>query len=329
MNKKRNPQKRGGFVPIGDVADGLSLPGGRALTHRAATPQARHHFTRLDQIDQLVAASEADADLGFMARLLALCSLPRSNPGNRLQYERVNGPYKLYMIAGGGNKLPYGTRPRLLLAWVCSEAVRTQSRELILGDSLSAFMRKVGIYSTSGDKHTRLRNQMRRLFGCTVELIYQDEHGERSIASRIADRTEFWWNPKRPDDRTLWNSKIELGEKFFHEVITNPVPIDLNTLRAMKRSPLGLDLYLWLTYRTFGLKRPLRLTWPLLYRQFGVDPARSSDKLIVNDFRKDCLRELQKIKDAWPDLHYQTVRGALLLSPSPPRIASASLRLVE
>ena len=33
-------------------------------------------------------------------------------------------------------------------------------------------------------------------------------------------------------------------------------PIDLNTLRAMKRSPLGLDLYLWLTYRTFGLKRP-------------------------------------------------------------------------
>ena len=100
-------------------------------------------------------------------------------------------------------------------------------------------------------------------------------------------------------------------------------------MRAMKRSPLGLDLYLWLTYRTFGLKHPLRLTWPLLYRQFGVDPARSSDKLIVNDFRKDCLRELQKIKDAWPDLHYQTVKGALLLSPSPPRIASASLRLVE
>ena len=46
------------------------------------------------------------------------------------------------------------------------------------------------------------------------------------------------------------------------------------------------DLYLWLTYRTFNLKRPLRLTWPLLYRQFGVDPARAGDKLIVNDFRE-------------------------------------------
>ena len=318
------PRKRDGFVPLGDVIAGVELPDGRTMT-----PRARHHFTTLHQVNQLVEASEAEPDLGFMARLLALCSLPRSNPGNLTQYVRRNGPYTLGMSAGINNRLPYGTRPRLLLAWVCTEAVRTQSRELILGNSLSEFMRKVGIYSTSGDKHTRLRNQMRRLFGCTVELIYQDEHGERSIASRIADRTEFWWNPKRPDDRTLWNSKIELGEKFFHEVITNPVPIDLNTLRAMKRSPLGLDLYLWLTYRTFGLKRPLRLTWPLLYRQFGADPARSNDKLIVNDFRKDCLRELQKIKDAWPDLHYQTVKGALLLSPSPPRIAAASLRLVE
>ena len=62
----------------------------------------------------------------------------------------------------------------------------------------------------------------------------------------------------------------------------------------MKRSPLGLDLYLWLTYRTFGLKRPLRLTWPLLYRQFGVDPARANDKFTIRNFRTDCLRELKK-----------------------------------
>ena len=72
---------------------------------------------------------------------------------------------------------------------------------------------------------------------------------------------------------TSTDREIELGEDFFNEIIRCPIPIDLNTLRAMKRSPLGLDLYLWLTYRTFGLKRPLRLTWPLLYRQFGVDPS--------------------------------------------------------
>ena len=63
-----------------------------------------------------------------MARMMVLCSLPRTNPGDRLQYKRVNGPYKLIMIAGGDNKLPFGNLPRLLLAWVSTEAVRTGRR---------------------------------------------------------------------------------------------------------------------------------------------------------------------------------------------------------
>ena len=71
-------------------------------------PQAKHHFTRFAQVNELVGASEAYPDLGFMARMMALCSLPRTNPGDRIQYKRVNGPYTLYMTAGGGNKLPYG-----------------------------------------------------------------------------------------------------------------------------------------------------------------------------------------------------------------------------
>ena len=99
----------GELVPIGDALSGM---GGPVAAIREATPQARRGFTVADQVNQLVSASEADADLGFMTRLLTLCSLPRSNPGNRLQYKRVNGPFTLYMVAGGGNKLPYGNLPR-------------------------------------------------------------------------------------------------------------------------------------------------------------------------------------------------------------------------
>ena len=322
-------RKRDGFVPLGELADGLSLPGSRALP--PAAPQARHHFTRLDQIDRLVAASEADADLGFMTRLIALCSLPRRNPGNQLHYVRRNGPYTLGMSAGINNKLPYGTLPRLLLAWVCSEAVRTQSPELVLGDSLAAFMRKLDLYSTSGGTtggRTRLRNQMRRLFGCMVTLIYEDARVEATMNAPIARTTEFWWSERQPDAHSLWESKIVLGEDFFNEIIRNPVPLDMNILKGLSRSPLGLDLYLWLTYRTFGLTRPLRLTWRQLYEQFGADPAKAS-KVAQQAFRRDCLRELQKIQRAWPDLHYRTVKGALLLSPSPPRIAPPNMHLVE
>ena len=320
-----------GFVPLGDMAGAVDLPDGRALPS-PATPQARHHFTTLRQVNQLVEASEAEPDLGFMARLLALCSLPRTNPGNREKYIRRNGPHALVMTAGGLNKLPYGILPRLLLAWVCSEAVRTQRRELVLGRSLYEFMQKLGMNSHSGGARgdrTRLRNQMDRLFGCTVSLIYEDASGSTRVSSFVADKHELWWDVSRPDAPVLWESKIELGEKFFNEIIAHPIPLDLNIIKRLKRSPLGLDLYLWLTYRTFRLKTPLTLAWKQLYRQFGVDPAKATEKYTVRDFRAACLRELKKIKCAWPDLHYHTVTGGLVLSPSPPRIQPAQLHLIS
>ena len=93
-------------------------------------------------------------------------------------------------------------------------------------------------------------------------------------------------------------------------------------LKAIKRSPLGLDLYLWLTYRTFNLKTPLCLSWRQLYRQFGADPARVTAGRVfdASRFRAVCLRELKKINRAWPDLHYHTVTGGLVIEPSPPCI---------
>ena len=291
----------------------------QALRETSAPP-AQRGFTLADQVNQLVSASEADPELGFMARMMALCSLPRTNPGNRIRYTRQNGPYTLYMTAGGGNKLPFGNLPRLLMAYVSTEAVRTQSRVLILGDSLAKFMRTLGVYSSGGgNAHTKLRNQMRRLFGCTVQLTYKAENGEATVHAVIADRTEFWWN--KPDERTLWASKIELSEKFFQEIIQHPVPIDMNTLTALKRCALGLDLYLWLVYRTFALRAPQRLTWRQLYCQFEADPDKASDKQTIKFFRRKVLRELKKIKISWPGLNYTTAPGVLILHPSIPAIA--------
>ena len=313
-------RKRDSLVPVAEaVAD---LPGPvQAL--RKATPQALYHFTRFDQVNQLVSASEADPDLGFMARLLALCSLPRSNPGDQHQYKRVNGPYTLYMFAGR-DKLPFGNLPRLLMAWLCTEAVRTQSRELVLGKSLYEFMRRLGMEDRSGSPRgdrTRLRNQMKRLFGCTVSLIYEDKSGFARVSSLVADKHEFWWDPKRPDDPSLWNSKIRIGEALYNEIISHPVPLDMNTLKALKRCALGLDLYLWLVYRTFAIRAPLRLTWRQLYHQFDSTPSRPADKRAVQKFRLKMVRELKKIKLAWPELAYATAPGLLILHPSTPTIA--------
>ena len=146
MRRKRGKDE---WFSLGDVFSGQGDP---EQEIQEASPQAAYHFTRLDQVDQLVEASEGDPDTGFMARLITLCSLPRTNPGNRLQYIRRNGPYTLGMIAGINNKLPYGNIPRLLLAWVCTEAVKIQSRELVLGRSLS------GVHAQAGPSSCRRRH---------------------------------------------------------------------------------------------------------------------------------------------------------------------------
>ena len=318
-------RQRGELVPIGEVIADLPGP---VKAIRDASPQALHHFTQADQVNQLVSASETEPDLGFMARLQWCCVPCRApTPATGKSMSGVNGPYTLVMSAGGLNKLPFGNLPRLLLAWLCSEAVRTQSRELVLGRSLSKFMRTLGMNSDSGGSRgelTRLRNQMKRLFGCTVTMIYEDENVDATVNAVIADSTVFWWN--KPDQRTLWDSKIELGEKFFNEIIQHPVPLNMNTLTALKRSTLGLDLYLWLTYRTFALRAPLRLTWKQLYCQFGPHPDKASDKRTVDNFRTKCLRELKKIKMAWAELNYSTAPGVLILSSLDARPSRRSIK---
>ena len=178
----------------------------RAL--RGSSPRARRHFTRFDQVDRLARAALASPDRGFMARLMMLCSLPRTNPGRRLQYKRVNGPY----------------------------------RELFLGASLSEFMRKLDLVpvggGTSGGR-TRLRNQIKRLFNAHIQLTYENERVSASVNSPLASRTEFWWNPNRPHERALWESRIELGDKFFQEIVSHPVPLDMNILKALRRGELA------------------------------------------------------------------------------------------
>ena len=104
-----------------------------------------------------------------------------------------------------------------------------------------------------------------------------------------------------------------------------------STRSSATRCALGLDLYLWLTDRIFTLRDPLRLSWRQVYRQFGLHPASASDKNTVQNFRRQALRELKKIKLAWPELNYLTAPGVLILLPSAPGIAPSSdpPRLVE
>ena len=340
--RRDKPQGRegDGLAPLSallpGIMEGITLepepPPATAPVAKRSTPQGRYHHNTAGQISDLLEIRDGSPDIGFMNRIMTLCSLPRTDPGERLQYKRETGPFKLIMIAGGDNRLPYGNLPRLLLAWVCSEAVRTQNKRLNLGNSLLAFMQQLGIQGNSGGSRgarTLLRTQIDRLFNCHIDLIYQPFNGaKQSTGGRLMPKMVLWWDYHKPEQDTLWQSWIELGEELFREIIEHPVPIDMRILKTMRRSSLGLDLYLWLSYKTFSLhkqgKKPERLSWHLLYRQFGSDPTKAGDKATVNDFRTDALRELRKLKLAWPTLDYATPKGFLEIRGCMPSIPPQS-----
>lgn len=91
--------------------------------------------------------------------------------------------------------LPYGSIPRLLLAWITTEAVRTKSRELVLGDHLSGFMRQLRIIPTGGRWGTigRLRTQMERLFSTSIWVRYKGENVTAGTGWMVADDYQLWW----------------------------------------------------------------------------------------------------------------------------------------
>ncbi len=280
-------------------------------------PAALSSFDALIQQALAIEAEQAkDAGaLGFMARAMAMASMPHSRTtGN--EHTRRNGDFTLTMLAPSAIGLPYGALPRLLMAWVTTEAVRTRERELELGDTLSEFMRKLDLVPTGGrwGSITRLREQTRRLFAASVSCSYAGDGALGEMGFRIADGMVTWWDPKRPNQKALWRSTVTLSERFFAEVIQAPVPVDMRALRALRRSPMALDIYIWLTHRSSYLKRPTAIPWAVLQRQFGADYAR------VRAFREHFRRQLMRVAVVYPEIGLDLTDSGVELRPAPPHV---------
>lgn len=278
-----------------------------------------------DLINQALAieadeAKSADA-LGFMARAMVQATLPHKKAeGN--EFTRTNGNFSLSLMAPSRIGLPYGSYPRLLLSWLTTEAVRTKERELILGDSLSSFMAELGLLPTGGrwGSITRLKDQMARLFASSVTCTYDDGQTWALESIKPVDSARLWWSPKEPEQAALWKSTVTLGEKFFEEITHHPIPIDLRALNALKKSPMALDIYMWLTYRMFYLRKPTNLQWASLQAQFGADYA--DNKAGRQGFRRGFTSALKKVQVIYPEAKVSSSEGGILLLPSKPHVKS-------
>jgi len=266
--------------------------------------------------------AEGDREVGYSARLLVQATMPHSKPPPDVtEFERTNGFVTVRIVAPKEHGLPFGCYPRLLLAWITTEAVRTKSHELELGRSLRDFMRKLDI-DAGGDHMRRLRSHMQRLFSSMVSATYKRDDEWQNTSFCPIEGARIFWDPKRPDQASLWESSIILNRTFYEEITRRPVPIDMATLRvlAKSRSPMALDLYQWLTHRMSYLDTPTTIPWEALRLQFGV-----SQSVPLRSFKPWFKRHLKRVVELYPQAKVEPSKSGLKLLPSrthvPKRIA--------
>jgi len=298
-------------------------------------PQTYRPITRvqaklLDTAEEMFFNKAGEKDAAFMARQLVQATLPHKNPGDVPAWSRKNGNLMLgiqpgmNIETGKSYGYPYGTIPRLLLFWMTTEAARTKSRHLELGHSLSRFMTDLGLNSANGgtgakrSDAARLKNQMERLFRARISFQRQQQAKGKGPARcawldmQVAPEGMLWWDHKNPQQTTLWGSWIELGDKFYEAITASPVPVDMRALKALKRSPLALDLYAWLTHEAYRAhkKNEVRfVTWELLHAQFGGDYAE------MRNFQQAVRKALAKVGVVYSDLILGDRRGGIEVLP--------------
>lgn len=292
---------------------------------------------QMELIDAALAIREApDAvERAFMARQLVLCTLPHSDPGDVEAWTRKTAAGALTIQRGWDGEAgkpighPFGTVPRLLLYWITSEVQLNKNREdmtpqekrtVYLGRSLAQFMRDLGMNPDNGtgkrSDARRLHEQMERFFSARITLQRTKEVSDELTSRRranmeVAADSELWWNPKHPEQGALWQSWILIGEQFYDALIDLPVPLDMRALRALKRSPLALDIYAWACFKGYVIFKkglpPQFMAWSLLAKQLGGEYAEN------RNFKLKAKAALRKVQQVYDGLSINQVRGGFTI----------------
>lgn len=294
----------------------------------------------LDVAAEIKETSAKDAgSLVFMAKPFVQMTLPHREPKAN-EWVRRNGKTTLLLRSGMSVNpetgkaeyvgLPYGVIPRLLLIWITTEASQRKEKRLILGESLSEFMKKLGLNPTMGGIRgdiTRLKDQLRRLLRCSISLeqfiMNSQVMTNNWMDVQIAWRGSMSWiNPtdyhfqsmKQELAEIKEESWIELSEPFFNMVKDASVPLDYRIIRDIKQSPLAIDLYTWMVHRTYNnqsvadisIKKSF-IAWYQLHNQFGANYAR------VEDFKRKVKPYLRLIQSMSRNLSLQEAHGGLII----------------
>ena len=203
--------------------------------------------------------------------------------------------------------VPYGAKPRLLTLHLCTQAVRYQSPVVEVSDSMTAFMRSVGIAATGGKKGSiaRFKEQLNRLAACRMQFFM--DYGDRIRTMNPAPMVGHFdvWFPFDPHQRIMWPSEVRLSDEFYASLRNNALPLNAEAISKVQHSARALDLYTWLVHRLPRVKEAagVPISWGALQEQFGADIAD------LDNFRRKTLTALRRVRDAYPTAKVKSGAG--------------------
>lgn len=260
----------------------------------------------------------------FQHSVLCQTFLPTKNLGEDVrEWQQKQGNVSLLIQAGKAINqdgefenvgLPYGTKSRLILAHINSQAIKSQSKIIDVEDSMSAFIKRLGL-NLDGYSIREVKEQLRRLSTSRLSLGYSD--GVRGVQYELQIVSAFdLWFPKDERQRILWPSSVQLSEDYFESLLNHAIPLDERALAALANNTMALDIYAWLAQRLHRIdtKDYQFVSWVNLWEQFGQNYSR------MRDFRRDFLKNLETVKKQYPfaNLEHVKNKGLNLMHSAPP-----------
>ena len=276
-------------------------------------------------IRQRAVKQAVEEGISFQYVPLIQCSFPHADPKSAATFTRKNG--WLEMTLGTTRPdvgLPYGVPARLLTIYCTSEAVRTQSPEIYLGDSVHDFLRRLDVPITRGTRGSLsvYANQLLRLIHSTLSIDedIRDGAGRSGLHIRQAlfvEEAQLWWDDRDPTGgRAIGNgSSLTLSTVLFHSILERSAPLATQAIKQLRKSPMDLDVYAWLVHRLFHLSKPSLVSWPQLSGQFGHNYE------LARKFRQSFLDSLRRVSTVYPEANLKMSDAGVLLLPSRPHLA--------
>ena len=257
----------------------------------------------------------------------ALCQtfLPYRNPGDEtVIWQQKQGNVSLAVQANHAANpstgdyefvgLPYGTKARLILAHINSEAIKSQSRVVDVEESMTAFIKKIGL-GTDGRTIKEVKEQLRRLTSSIISISYFNGEESLQVNMQIVKAFNLWF-PKDEKNKVMWTSKILLSEDYYNSLSNHAIPLDERALAALSHNAMALDIYAWLAQRLHRVdpSKPVFITWQILKEQFG----QGYDQMFK--FKQVFRKTLLSVKSQYPTARIEEDDNKglkLFCSPSP------------